>query len=78
MADSIPVEFKVKTNLSQNNCHITITKSPKLMAVEFYTKATEQFNNDNISDAIESLESTICLDPNHTQAQEMLEMLKDI
>ncbi|WP_084190924.1 polysaccharide deacetylase family protein [Methylomarinum vadi] len=75
---SIPVEIKIKPSISRKDCHITLTKDPKAMADDFYAIAIEHFNNDKISEAIENLESALCLNPNHTQAREMLEMLRDL
>ncbi len=75
---AIPVDIKIKRATGGKDCHIKLTKDPKSMANDLYAIAIEHFNNDRISDAIENLESALCLNPNHTQAREMLEMLKDI
>ncbi len=75
---SIPVDIKIKPSTGQQDCRIAITKDPKTMANDYYARALEDFNNDNISAAIANLKTALCLNPNHTQAQEMLEMLKDL
>jgi len=74
---SIPVGTKVKSNIV-SKCGFTSTQSAKKIANSYYSKANESFNHDQITKAINHLKKAICLNPKHTQAIEMLEMLKDL
>jgi len=63
---------------SAKACNIVLTESKEQMAIEYYDKAIENFNLDQIPKAIENLKTAICLNPKLSQAIEMLEMLKDL
>ncbi|NOQ15020.1 MAG: polysaccharide deacetylase family protein [Methyloprofundus sp.] len=73
-----PVNVKKASQAGSKRCSISLTKSSRQMADDYYTKALENFNHDQISQAIESLKTAICLNPKHSKAVEMLNMLKDL
>ena len=73
-----PINIKRTTQISFKRCNVKLTKPSKQMANDYYTKAIENFNHDQISQAIENLKTAICLNPEHSQAIEMLDMLKDL
>jgi len=74
----IPVGTKIKLSTRAKGCNVVLTKAPKQMAIEFYEKAVEDFNHDQVSKAIENLEIAVCLNPKYGQALEMQEMLKSL
>jgi peptidoglycan/xylan/chitin deacetylase (PgdA/CDA1 family) len=57
-------------------CRVPLTKPAKILAADYYAQANEYFSQDQISKAIASLKTAICLNPKHQQAIEMLGMLK--
>ena len=73
-----PINIKTTSQIGSKRCNISLTKSSRQMANNYYTKALENFDHDQISQAIENLKTAICLNPKHTKAVEMLDMLKDL
>jgi len=61
-----------------SNCGVRVTKSLGKIANDYYAKANENFNHDQISKAIKNLKTALCLNPKHKDAKEMLDMLKDL
>lgn len=73
-----PINIKIKNPAPAKRCNISITKPSRQMADDYYAKALEKFDHDQISEAIEYLKTAICLNPEHAQSIEMLKMLKDL
>lgn len=72
---SIPAEIKIK-RVVPSRCGVALTKTAKKLANEYYLKGSEYFDHDQISKAIRKLKIAICLNSKHTQAEDMLKMLK--
>ena len=70
--------IKIKASTTTKACNITLSAAPEKMANDYYSKAIESFNRDQISEAIKSLKTAVCLNPKHRKAKEMLEMLSDL
>lgn len=72
------VNVKRPVAKSTKRCNVRLKKSAQRTAQDYYKRALENFDRDRISKAIKRLKTTICLDPGHNEAIEMLEMLQDI
>ncbi len=59
-------------------CHIVLTKPARQLAEDLYNQANELFNQDKVNAAIAKLRTAICLNPQHQQAKDMLEMLEHL
>ncbi|BCG65729.1 MAG: hypothetical protein methR_P3581 [Methyloprofundus sp.] len=76
---SLPKGFKTqKTVIIKKRCNVVLTKSATALAADYYHKANNNFDHDQMSKAISNLKTAICLNPAHTEAKEMLEMLQDL
>jgi peptidoglycan/xylan/chitin deacetylase (PgdA/CDA1 family) len=74
---SLPKRSKTKkTVIIKKRCNVKLTKSSKALATDYYHKANNSFNHDQMPKAISHLKTAICLNPAHTEAKEMLEMLQ--
>ncbi len=73
-----PIRVKRKPKANTKRCHISLTKPAGQLADDYYSRALEHFDHDHISQAIKNLKIAICLSPEHDQAKEMLDMLKDL
>lgn len=72
-----PTGTEVKAH-DVSRCGVTSSKSTKKLADNYYIQANDNFHHDQIAKAINHLKKVICLNPKHTDAKEMLEMLKDL
>jgi len=70
--------IEIKASTTKKACNITLSAAPEKMANDYYSKAIESFNRDQIPEAIKSLTTAVCLNPKHSKAKEMLEMLSDL
>lgn len=57
-------------------CGIVLTGSADKAAQAYYVKAERAFNNDDVTTAKKILETAVCLDPAHTQAKDLSELLR--
>ncbi len=76
---SLPKGFKTKkTVIIKKRCNVALTKSSTALAADYYHKANDNFDHDQMSKAISNLKTAICLNPAHAEAKEMLEILQDL
>ncbi len=76
---ALPKGFKIKKPvLIKKRCNVVLSKSATALANDYYNKANDNFNHDQISKATQNLKTAICLNPAHQEAKEMLELLQSL
>ncbi|MDM8545048.1 hypothetical protein QUF61_00995 [Candidatus Venteria ishoeyi] len=61
---------------SEQICQITLTAPRNTAAENYYVKGERFFNNNEVSKAKKALKTATCLNPEHKQAKELLELLQ--
>jgi hypothetical protein len=57
-------------------CQVKLTEPREKLAEQYYIKGERLVNNDEIKAAKQALETALCLDPKHKQANDLLNLLK--
>ena len=57
-------------------CGVKLTQSREELAQSYYVKGERLFNDDNIGSAKQALHTSVCLNPKHKQALELLDLLQ--
>ncbi len=56
-------------------CGVSLTQSREALAERYYVKGDRLYNADEVQAAKSALKTAICLDPNHKQARDLLDLL---